>query len=229
MVISNCGMFAGPCREVYVSALAQPQAELKKAYVIIPIDPSIPPGDLQFAEYATELMRALNDNGYHPAETVEKAEIVIYMGYAISQPQEHTFTGTQTEYGFTDTTSKTTATSGFKTVDATTHSSTYGPTGTSTTTSIVTTYRRSLLISAADAGILHAAANGDADAKAKNPELWRETVTSEGSNGDLREIMPTLIYAASTQFAQNSHAALLNRIRAKDENVSYIMTGERKK
>ncbi len=229
MVISNCGMFAGPCYYITVSALALPQAELKKAYVIIPIDPSIPPGDLQFSEYGTELMRALNDKGYHPAESIEKAEIVIYMGYSVSQPQTHTFTATQTNYGITTTSTQTTGTIGVQPLNAATQKQTYGPTGTSTVTREVTTYTRSLLISAADAEILHAAATGDPEAKAKNPELWRETVTSEGGAGDMREVMPVLIYAASTQFAQNSHAAVLNRIKAKDENISYIMTGERKK
>ncbi len=209
------------CYDMSITTLAAPGADSKKAYIIVPADSTVSPADLQFSEYANELVCALDDKRYRQAETPEKADVVIYMAYAISAPQEHTLVSSATDYGFSNSTTNVAGTVGMKPVTGSATTQTYGPVGTHLQTRTVTSYRRVLIISAADADKVRA--------KDPSPEIWRDVVTSEGTNGDLRVIMPAMIYAASSLFAQNSHQAVALRVKANDANVKYIMTGDRKK
>ena len=56
-------------------------------------------------------------------------------------------------------------------------------------------------------------------------ELWKTTITSTGSSGDLRKVFPVLIGAASPYIAKNTGKAVLVKLSENDKAVR-IVKGE---
>jgi hypothetical protein len=79
--ISGCGIQY----DVDINALADPSAKLAKTYVLRPGNPDTTVSSLQYKEYVTYLERALATDGFKKAPSLDEAEIVIFLGYGISE------------------------------------------------------------------------------------------------------------------------------------------------
>ncbi len=111
--------------------------------------------------------------------------------------------GTATTYGNSTTYSGTT-----------TYNPTYGITGYSSHTETQTTFFRYALITAYDLKVFR-------DSQ-KQVELWRTTVTSTGSSGDLREVFPILIGASVPYIATNTGKQVPVEMRENDNIVRAV-------
>jgi hypothetical protein len=87
VVISGCAA-TPPRYGVSVSALSSPEAANAKSYVLGPADENVSPDDLQFREFAEQVDRALATAGFVKVDNEERADALIFMQYAISEPKE---------------------------------------------------------------------------------------------------------------------------------------------
>lgn len=204
VLLSGCAtMTMGqPKFYVAVDALASPAAQQKRTYLLLPGNEGDTWDDLQFQEYATYLMRVLNAQGFVSTEKEEDADVAIVLSYGLGDPRSsqynyslpvwgqtgvssaHTY-GTATAYGNSATYSGTT-----------TYTPTYGIAGYTSHVGTRTTYFRYALITAYDFKAFKETE--------KQIQLWRTTITSTGSSGDLRQVFPILISASVPYLATNT-------------------------
>lgn len=76
---------------VNVDSLSSESATGKKSYILLPSNKNTTPGDLQFKEFAAYVHRALLAQGFTQVESLEKADIAIFLAYGIGDPQEHSY------------------------------------------------------------------------------------------------------------------------------------------
>ena len=201
LTLSFCGLDLQRF-SVDVDAIASPLASGKRSYILIPGDPNVQLLDLQFQEFAGYLVNALRAQGYYLADTVDEAELVIMLAYGIGDPQTVSYTTSIPVFGQTGVASSTTTgtarTVGNTTrINATTvNNPTFGITGYTTGTRTETNYSRYALITAFDHQLFRE--------NQQELELWRTTLTSTGSSGDLRQVFPIMIGAGTSFLGQNS-------------------------
>lgn len=187
---------------VAVDSLASLSAQQKRTYLLLPGNEGVTWDDLQFQEYAAYLMRVLNAEGFTSARNAEEADVAIVLSYGIGDPQTtqysyslpvwgqtgvssaHTY-GTATSYGNSASYSGTTK-----------YTPTYGIKGYTSHVGTRTTYFRFAQITAYDFKAFKETE--------KQVQLWRTTVTSSGSSGDLRQVFPILIGASVPYIATNT-------------------------
>jgi hypothetical protein len=197
------GCAASPQFNLSVSALAAPGAEAARRYVLLPGNEGVKPGDLQFQEYAEYVHRAMALQGFEKAASEQDAQLFVVAAYSIGDPQQHTYTYSVPQWGQTGISSATTygtantygtvsnygTYSGATSYSGTTYyQPTYGVTGFSSGVGQYITYTRTLGLIAFDAASTRAGS--------EPKELWRVSVVSTGSSGDLRLIFPYLVTAA---------------------------------
>jgi hypothetical protein len=56
----------------------------------------------------------------------------------------------------------------------------------------------------------------------KEVQLWKTTVTSTGSSGDLRRVFPVMVTASKPHIATNSGQQIKVKIRENDPNILEI-------
>lgn len=202
VLISGCAATGQPPFHVAVDSLASPAAQQKRTYLLLPGNEGVTWDDLQFQEYAGYVMRVLNAQGFVSAQKADAADVAIVLSYGIGDPQKtqysyslpvwgqtgvssaHTY-GTATAYGNSASYSGTT-----------TYTPTYGVTGYTSHVGTQTTYFRYALITGYDFKAFKESE--------KQIQLWRTTVTSSGSSGDLRQVFPILISATVPYLATNT-------------------------
>lgn len=220
-ILSGCATMGQQLQyHVAVDSLASSTAKEKHTYLLLPGNEGITWDDLQFQEYALYLMRVLNSQGFISADKAEDADVAIVLSYGIGDPQTYQYSyalpvwgktgvssaqtyGTATAYGNSATYSETT-----------TYTPTYGVTGYSTQLSSVTTYFRYALVTAYDFKAFKESN--------KQVQLWRTTITSTGSSGDLRRVFPILISAAVPYLATNTGKQVPVRLYESDEIVRAV-------
>ncbi len=153
--------------------------------------------------------------GYIKADNIAAADIAIFLGYGIGDPETHQFTYSLPTYGKTGVSSSNT----YGTVNTygntatysgtTTYTPTYGVTGSTTHTGSRTTYFRYLLLDAVDLD--------EYRKTEKEVQLWKTTVTSTGSSGDLRQVFPILV-AASKQYIGSNTGKKVKVILSESDN-----------
>lgn len=205
---------------VEVDSLASSQAANKKTYLLISGNEGVTWDDLQFQEYAAYLMRVLSAQGYISAKSAEEADLAIVLSYGIGDPQTHQYSFNLPTWGQTGVSSSNTygtaTTYGNTTsVNATTvYTPTYGVTGYNTYTGTRTTFFRYALITGYDFE------------KFKETEqqiqLWKTTITSTGSSGDLRRAFPVLISASVPYLATNTGQKIDVSLKEEDELVRLV-------
>ncbi|ABW68364.1 conserved hypothetical protein [Desulfosudis oleivorans Hxd3] len=175
---------------------------------------------MQFKEFATYINCALTKKGFVPSDSPQEANVAIILFYGISDPQEyqHTYsvpiwgqtgvsssrtTGTLNTYGNHGTYSGTT-----------TYTPTYGIKGSTTRTKTYTKYIRFFVLDAVDLD--------EYRKSEKEVQLWKTTVTSSGSGGDLRRIFPVLVAASQEYFGENTGQEIDIRMSDKDKRVVEI-------
>jgi len=205
-----------PVYFVRVDSINAPQANLKKKYVLFSGSKDIAKTDLQFKEFSRYVIKALNSKGYVKVEDAKEAEIAISLLYGISAPQQRASSvplygqtgisssstlGTISTYGSTSTYSGTTS-----------YTPTYGIVGAIPVTR--TAYTRYLVLDAYDLERFKQSKEA--------VEVWKTTVISSGSSGDLRRVFPYLIVGATPYLGTNTGKQVTVRLSADDPKVLAI-------
>lgn len=189
-----------------VDALARPEALSWKNYFILPGMKEVPAGDIQFAEYASILERALASRGLTRVANFGDAQTVVFLRYGIGEPKTETYTYDVPVWGQTGiASSQTTGTvNSFGGYSATTtYTPSYGVTGYRTETGKVTSYTRWLSVNAIDLPTWQSSE--------QLVDVWRTTVVSEGTSGDLRYVFGYLAAGAMPYLGTSTgHAVLVS-------------------
>ncbi|MCA1958793.1 MAG: hypothetical protein LDL14_09750, partial [Nitrospira sp.] len=216
-LVSGCATMSPQCH-VDVDSISSEWLGAKKTYILLPGNEDTSAEDLQFKEFATYVHRALATKGFVRADSIEKAELVVFLAYGIGDPKEHldfapgvgqtgvsssTTFGTLSTYGGYGTYSGTT-----------TYTPTYGVTRCTTHVGSYTIYFRFMLLDAYDLETYRK--------EKKFSQLWRATVTSTGSSDDLRRVFPILVTASKTHLGSNTGQKVRVVIHEEDAAVLEI-------
>jgi hypothetical protein len=188
-----------PRYTVDVDSINSPGAETKNKYVLMPGEKGVNADNLQFKEYAVYVERALAAKGFVKAADINNANISVYLSYGIGEPQDHQYvysfpvwgqTGYVTSYSYVQVDDK----GNYHTVE--TYTPTYGIVGSDVQTATITTYNRFIILDALD---LDASKTTE-----KHIQLWQTTITSIGTNDDLRLAFPVMLGAAKEYIGTNT-------------------------
>ena len=219
LILSGCTSIPDKT-EFFVNVNSIGDAKENKTYILLPSNKGTKVDDLQFKEYATYVTRALQTKGFVQAETFQKANVSIFLGYGIGDPKEHKYTYSIPTWGKTGVSSSTTT----GTIDSygssasysgtTTYTPTYGVTGSTTHSDSYTTCSRFMTLAGVDS---------DKFRKSKKlVDLWRTTVTSSGSSCDLRRVFPVLVAASIDYIATNTRNKISVQLFERDDHVQRI-------
>lgn len=187
---------------VNIDSLARGDSATKRSYVLLPGNKGTNAGDLQFQEYAGYVHRALMARGLVHARRVEDADIVVFLSYGIGDPQTHYYTYSLPVWGQTGYSGLTTygtlnTFGGYGTYSSTTtYTPTYGVTGYSSHVGAQTTYFRFIVLDAYDLETY--------GRRKKLAQVWRSTITSAGSSGDLRRVFPVMVAGSANYLGTNT-------------------------
>jgi hypothetical protein len=178
--------------------------------------------DLEFQEYAKYINKALQNRGFTKTD-FKNADIAIFLRYGISAPQKHTKSYSIPIYGQTGVSSSTTygtlnsygntgSYQGNTYSNSTTYyTPTYGIKGYQNGTREYIQFTRYYELSAVDLE-KYKRTN-------KNVQLWKTTVTSTGSSGDLRRVFPILVAASEKYIGLNTGKKIKIKLYENDKNV----------
>lgn len=187
---------------VKVDSISRFDARAKKNYIMLPYLKEIDSNDLQFMEFSSYVERALSKSGYTKTGDFREADIAIFLAYGIGDPKEHIYSYSLPVWGQTGVSSSTTygRIQSFGNLSTyrgtTTYTPTYGITGYKTQVGSYTTLLRFLVLEAIDLE--------EYRQSKKITPLWRTTVASRGSSGDLRQVFPVLLTAAMPYIGANT-------------------------
>jgi hypothetical protein len=187
---------------VQVDSITAPDHDPGSKYVLLPGREEVAANDLQYREFAAYVERALQARGFKQADSADEADVAILLNYGIGEPQTTTYTYSLPIYGQTGGGKATYSGSTYgpggysHTTGTIQQQPTYGVVGSQTHTGSVTTYFRYLILDAVDLRAYR-------ESQAIVP-VWKTTVTSTGSSGDLRRVLPVLVGAAVEHVATNT-------------------------
>jgi len=214
------GCVTGPQFLVNVDSISAPEYVSNSKYILLPGVKNVEITDLQYREYAGYVERALASLGYIKASGFTEADIAIFLGYGIGEPETHQFTyslptwgqtgvSSSSTYGTLNTYGNTATYSG-----TTTYTPTYGVTGSTTHVDSCTSYFRYMFLDAVD---LKEYRNTK-----KEKQVWKTTVTSSGSSGDLRQVIPVLVAASKDYIGTNTGKMIKVILSENDKRVIEI-------
>ncbi|MCX5814548.1 MAG: hypothetical protein NT178_18700 [Proteobacteria bacterium] len=220
LLLLMAGCASVPKCFVNVDSLQAPGTDDKKNFILLPGNKDTSLSDLQFREYEAYINRALISRGFVPAESIETANLAIFVVYGIGDPQQHQYSYSVPVWGQTGVSSSTTqgmlSTYGnYGTYSGTTtYNPTYGIKGYSSHVGTYTTYFRFLVLDAIDLS--------EYRKSKKEVQLWKTTVTSAGRSGDLRRVFPIMVTASKPHIATNSGQQIKIEIYENDPNILEI-------
>ena len=198
---------------VKVNGITAPGAHsLSPTYVLFPANPGIKVTDLEFIEYVNYIDSALKSRVFTKVHDLSEAGLVIGVSYGIGDPKSSTQSRTYTytppkkdddgkkPTGFWD---------GFAKGIGSTSSS--QPTTTTTTT----TYHRFLVLEAFDCQV--------SNQTNQLVPVWKNTVASRGTTGDLRVVFPYLVAASVDYLGKNTKKEITVSINAGDPSVKSLI------
>lgn len=215
LVVSGCATVQ-PEFNVRVDSISGGSVD-KKSFILIPGNKDTKSDDLQFKEYAAYVNRALIKQGFVPADSFEKANVAIFLVYGLGDPKEHQYSYSIPRWGQTGVSSSyTTGTinsyGGYGLYSGTTtYTPTYGITGSTAHAGTYTTYLRFMVLDAVDLD--------EYKKSNKEVQLWKTTVTSSGSSGDLRRVFPILVAASQQYVGKNTGQRVEVDMYEEDEQV----------
>jgi len=188
----------GPRFYVDVSALRDSQLAERRTYVVYPGLQGVDPTDLQFREFAGQLERVLLAKGFKPAALNARPDLLILLSYGIGEPRTSYYS--YPVFGRVS--------GGTSTFTA----STFGPGGFTQTTGTVTSPTRHGVVgtrTAARREFQRWAAIEAVDIETfintqKISQAWRTEMTSSGSSGDLRRVLPVMLAASQPYIGVNT-------------------------
>lgn len=200
--LSGCAGMPLPRFVSNVDSFARADAAAKKRYVLLPGVKGVEVGDLQFQEYAAYVEKVLSVKGFVKAATFKDADVAIFLAYAIGDPKTYQYTYSLPTWGQTGVSSSNTygtvsSYGGMATYSGTTtYTPTYGVTGSTTHVGTDTVYSRFLLLDAYDVPTYIK--------EKKMAEVWKTSVVSTGSSGDLRLVVPYMVTAMKPYLGINT-------------------------
>lgn len=211
---------AGPMYHVKIDSISGFDTGTKKRYILLPGVKDVDPNDLQFREYSSYVERALSSAGYVRARDFKDANIAVFLAYGIGDPKDHQYSYSLPVWGQTGVSSSTT----YGTIRSygsygtyhgtTTYTPTYGITGYTTHVGSYTTFFRFILLDAVDLE--------EYRRSEKIVQVWKTTVTSRGSSGDLRRVFPVLVAAVRPYIGTNTGKQIDVTLTEGDKAVSEI-------
>ena len=174
---------------------------------------------LEFKEYAKYVNTALKEKGFIETN-FEKASIAIFLSYGIGEPKESAYSYSMPTYGQTGySSSRTTGTfnsygNNTSYSGTTTYTPTYGVNGSQTYLGTRVSYFRYAILDASDLN--------EYKKSKKQIQLWKTTITSTGSSGDLRQVFPVLIGASKKYIGNNTGKKITVNISENDKRVLII-------
>jgi len=202
---------------VNVDSINGPNANIKTQYLLLPGLKNIDANDLQFKEYARYIDEALASRGFVKASDFQNANAIIFVAYGIGDPQTQQYSYALPTWGQTGVSSATTygsvSTYGNYGMyqGTTTYTPSYGITGYVPITRSFATYFRFLILDAVDF-----------DQYKRTQEitpLWKTTLTSVDSSGDLRKVFPYLVAASKPYLGTNTGQRIEIMLRENDSTV----------
>lgn len=218
MFLAGCAV--APQFNVSVDSISAPGVGDKTAYVLLPGLKDVNEGDLQYQEYASYVDRVLQSNGYTKAPSFQEADIAIFLGYGIGDPETHQYTYSLPTWGQTGIASSNTygAVSTYKNTKTysgtTTYTPTYGVTGSTTHIGSYTTFFRYMFLDAFDLE--------EYRTTKKEKQIWKTTVTSTGSSDDLRRVFPVLVAASKPHIGTNTGKKVTVILKEADQRVAEV-------
>jgi hypothetical protein len=210
----------GPSFVVYVDSINNGQIPLKKTCYIISGVEDVEASDLQFKEFKAYIICGLAENGIYTTEDPDTAEATLLVAYGIGEPEEHIYSYSQPIYGQTGVSSSHTSGTVYNYGNTGTYSGTttytpsYGVVGAVPMTGSYITFTRWLDLRAVDM---------DQYKKDETVNvLWETRITSTGSSGDLRQVFPVLVAAASPHFGENTGKQIKITLHENDKVVKVI-------
>ena len=204
-----------------VDSLAQPDAVAKKRYVLLPGGKGVEAGDLQFQEYAAYVKKVLVEKGFVKVDLFQHAEVAIFLGYSIGDPQTYQYTYSLPTWGQTGVSSSNT----YGTVSSygntatysgtTTYTPSYGITGSSTYVGTNTVYSRFLFLDAYDVPTYMQ--------ERRMAQVWKTTVVSTGASGDLRLVFPYMVAAMKPYLGTSTGRRVEVAVPANDPAVQVLL------
>jgi len=188
----------------------------QNTYVLFSGNKDTDVNSLEFKEYAKYVNNALKEKGFIET-SFKKASIAIFVSYGIGEPKENNYSYSTPIYGQTGySSSRTTGTvntygNNTSYSGTTTYTPTYGVTGSQSHSGVYITYFRYLILDATDLN--------EYKKTKKQIQLWKTTVTSTGSSGDLRQVIPILVGASKNYIGSNTGKKLLIKITEDDKRV----------
>lgn len=207
-----------------VDSLAQADAVAKKRYVLLPGGKAVEAGDLQFQEYAAYVEKVLSERGFVKVATFQDADVAIFLAYAIGDPQTYQYTYSLPTWGQTGVSSSNTygtvsSYGGMATYSGTTtYTPTYGVTGSTTHVGTNTVYSRFLFLDAYDVPTYMK--------EKKMAQVWKTSVVSTGSSGDLRLVVPYMVTAMKPYLGTNTGRKIEVEVPANDPAVQALRGGQ---
>ena len=200
---------------VKVSSIGE-SGDLKK-YFLVPGNKDTSIDDLQFKEFANYIHKALKKNGFTPVNSLEIADIAIIFVYGIGEPKENQYSYSVPVLGQTGVSSSNTygrLNSSGNYSSNTYYTPSYGITGSTNHVDSYTTYKRFMYIDAIDMKKFITSN--------KVFPVWKTSVTSEGSSGDLRKVLPVMVVGAIPYLGKNSGNLIKIEISEDDRRILEI-------
>ncbi len=223
LILLNCG--CGQLYNIKVNSISSIQAITDNTFIILPGNKDTSFDDLQFKEYAEYVKRALIYAGYLPANNYDDANMVVFLGYGIGEPQFGSFKYEVPIYGQTGVSSSHTSGSINTYGNTATYSGTttytpsYGVIGYKTEEVNYSTFTRYVLM---DCYKIKLRNNND-----KDLHLWRTEIQSTGSSGDLRRVFPVMV-GGSLQYIGANTKKRINITITENNNSVLIVKGIQK-
>jgi hypothetical protein len=210
----------GPQFHVEIDSLASKQKQTYKTYILLPGNKDVSPNDLQYQEYSQYINKALTSKGYILTGNIEEADLAVFLGYGIGDPQEHIYSYSIPTFDQTGVSSASTYGTvndygSFGSVSATTtYTPSYGVTGYVPQVGSYVTYFRYILLTAFDLNEFR---------KSKEEiQVWKTTITSTGSSSDLRMVFPILVGAAKDYIGSSTGKQVKVILNETDKRVLEI-------
>lgn len=209
-----------PTFQVAVSSASAPDSAKKKTYLLIPGNDGVTWADSQFKEYAGYLIRVLRARDFELAKSPDEADLVIALSYGIGDPQKHKFsykipTREQTGMVATNTVSAAPLISNTRAASTiSTYTPNYGIPGYNTVTKTATLFFRYAVVVGLD---FQKYKN-----RGKPEQVWKTTLTSIGSSGDLKRVFPVLMAASAPYISGSTKKQVSVSIQEENDLVRAI-------
>lgn len=210
-VITGCS----PRVQVSINSIGNNPHEYQ-SYILLSGMKNSNPDDLQYKEYAGYIHKVLQEKGFKETD-FGKADMVVFLYYGISDPINEQYSYSMPVYGQTGVSSSyTTGTlntfGNMATYSGTTtYTPTYGIVGSQNYSGTRTNYTRHIILDAVDAKKYKELQ--------KIQSLWKTTIISTGSSGDLRTIFPILLGAGKEYIGTNTGKAISVTLSENDDRV----------